>query len=181
MGSPARVNEPLGGSTHGKQDASRRQSPGLRPTSLSGCPRTVSRMPTDARAPVLGFWPLRVSTHEQQPPLGVRAPVLGRPCREEGDDERGDEEVDVAGRADRPRTRSCEPVCLGAVTPARSPALPGHRAAKGRDTASDGTREVSPVKTPARPFSARRVSGRGDPCEVTGAPHTQVTEGGVRG
>ena len=40
-GSPARVIEPLGDSTHGRQDAPRRQSPGLGPISLSGYPRTA--------------------------------------------------------------------------------------------------------------------------------------------
>ena len=73
-----------------------------RPTGLSGCPRTDGNAPTGVRAPVLGFWPLRVSTHGRQRPLGVRAPVLGRSHREENDDEREGEEGDVVDKPGEP-------------------------------------------------------------------------------
>ena len=74
-------------------------------------------MPTGVRAPVLGFWPLRVSTHGRQQPLGVRAPVLGRSQLEENDGEREGEEGDVADKlGEPPRALPTTRACLGAVT-----------------------------------------------------------------
>ena len=140
----ARCGGSLKDSTHGRQAAPRRQSLGLGPTGLSGYPRTDGNMPTGVRAPVLGFWPLRVSTHERQQPLGVRAPVPGRSQCEENDGEREGEEGDVADQlGEPPRALPTTRACLGAVTPMGSPARPGNSAARSQHL--NGTWEIARV------------------------------------
>jgi hypothetical protein len=97
-------------------------------------------VPPDVRAPVLGFWPLRVYTHGRQLTPDVRAPVLGRSRREEGDEDREGERDDEAREA------------TSAVTPARFPAPSVGRAREEeqrRAVSDEG--EVTPSKSPASP------------------------------
>jgi len=102
------------------QDAPRRQSLGPGPAGLSGCPRTDGDVPSGARAPVLGLRPRGVSTHGRQRPSDVRAPVLGRSSREEGGEEREGEKDEAHDVQEQPGGASSS-VCLGAVTPVKSP------------------------------------------------------------
>ena len=135
-------------------------------------------VPADVRAPVVGLWPLRVSTHGRRLPPGVRAPVPGRPTDGEIGVENEDVRVDVSmvsGRGD-----PCEVTGAARQHAAKGqrPRMPGAPTANMYASARPERTVVAPTGPPLSAAGQDRLwpcPGAATPVGSLARPHRSAT------